>query len=267
MFQLFVTVFEMYSWLPKCIWCTRDSEISSLFIAPPVTQGSANGTQKKSIENSPKLQQALSLIFGMIFQQVNIRALFFYWALKFAKCKCFSSGGCLNLFWLWCVSKNLSFEISWLANKNVRPQKRQPVGFGRHMGVAQYYSFFTTKIMHVMLASFLLGLIFSALISIRYEGEFSGGKFNGCGVFIRCDGMKYEGEFRDGKVCGQGLFLNPEKESLLIIRKWIWSGSPEVPSGTSPSESESTVPTTLPPTCLSCRIKAVPSWTLMRHAL
>ena len=38
----------------------------------------------------------------------------------------------------------------------------------------------------------------------RYEGEFSGGKFNGCGVFIRCDGMKYEGEFKDGKVWGLG---------------------------------------------------------------
>ena len=42
------------------------------------------------------------------------------------------------------------------------------------------------------------------LFTRRYEGEFSGGKFNGCGVFIRCDGMKYEGEFKDGKVWGLG---------------------------------------------------------------
>ena len=43
-----------------------------------------------------------------------------------------------------------------------------------------------------------------ALFYCRFEGEFSGGKFNGHGVFIRCDGMKYEGEFKDGKVWGLG---------------------------------------------------------------
>ncbi len=44
----------------------------------------------------------------------------------------------------------------------------------------------------------------TAAPGFRYEGEFRGGKFNGSGVFIRCDGMKYEGEFKDGKVWGLG---------------------------------------------------------------
>lgn len=39
----------------------------------------------------------------------------------------------------------------------------------------------------------------------RYEGEFSDGKFNGVGVFTRCDNMMYEGEFKNGKVWGLGL--------------------------------------------------------------
>ena len=42
------------------------------------------------------------------------------------------------------------------------------------------------------------------ICSVRYEGEFIQGKFHGCGVFTRGDGMKYEGEFKDGKVWGQG---------------------------------------------------------------
>ena len=41
-------------------------------------------------------------------------------------------------------------------------------------------------------------------VLFRYEGEFANGKFNGYGVFQRCDGMKYEGQFKDGKVWGQG---------------------------------------------------------------
>ena len=48
----------------------------------------------------------------------------------------------------------------------------------------------------------------------RYEGDFSKGKFNGNGVFTRCDGMRFEGEFRDGKIQGlgkktQGLLFKP----------------------------------------------------------
>lgn len=39
---------------------------------------------------------------------------------------------------------------------------------------------------------------------IRYEGEFSHGKFQGTGVFNRYDGMKFEGEFKDGRVEGYG---------------------------------------------------------------
>lgn len=38
----------------------------------------------------------------------------------------------------------------------------------------------------------------------RYEGEFAHGKFQGAGVFGRCDGMKFEGEFKDGRVEGYG---------------------------------------------------------------
>lgn len=39
---------------------------------------------------------------------------------------------------------------------------------------------------------------------VRYEGEFSHGKFQGSGVFSRYDGMKFEGEFKDGRVEGYG---------------------------------------------------------------
>ena len=45
---------------------------------------------------------------------------------------------------------------------------------------------------------------FVFVIFCRYEGEFADGKFNGIGVFQRCDGMKYEGEFKEGKVRGLG---------------------------------------------------------------
>lgn len=41
-------------------------------------------------------------------------------------------------------------------------------------------------------------------IFCRYEGEFAQGKFSGCGVFVRGDGMRYEGQFRDGKIWGLG---------------------------------------------------------------
>lgn len=40
--------------------------------------------------------------------------------------------------------------------------------------------------------------------SVRYEGEFSHGKFHGSGIFSRYDGMKFEGEFKDGRVEGYG---------------------------------------------------------------
>lgn len=39
---------------------------------------------------------------------------------------------------------------------------------------------------------------------VRYEGEFSHGKFHGSGIFSRYDGMKFEGEFKDGRVEGYG---------------------------------------------------------------
>lgn len=38
----------------------------------------------------------------------------------------------------------------------------------------------------------------------RYEGEFVQGKFNGVGVFTRCDNMTFEGEFKGGRVYGFG---------------------------------------------------------------
>jgi hypothetical protein len=39
----------------------------------------------------------------------------------------------------------------------------------------------------------------------RYDGEFSQGRYDGLGVFTRCDGMKYEGQLQDGKIYGLGL--------------------------------------------------------------
>lgn len=36
----------------------------------------------------------------------------------------------------------------------------------------------------------------------RYEGEFVQGKFNGVGVFTRCDNMTFEGEFKGGRMYG-----------------------------------------------------------------
>lgn len=44
---------------------------------------------------------------------------------------------------------------------------------------------------------------------LRYEGEFSHGKFQGTGVFSRYDGMKFEGEFKDGRVEGYGRSVSP----------------------------------------------------------
>uniref|UniRef100_A0ABK0LM01 MORN repeat-containing protein 4 n=1 Tax=Rattus norvegicus TaxID=10116 RepID=A0ABK0LM01_RAT len=43
-----------------------------------------------------------------------------------------------------------------------------------------------------------------------YEGEFSQGKFNGVGVFIRYDNMTFEGEFKNGRVDGFGLLTFPD---------------------------------------------------------
>lgn len=42
------------------------------------------------------------------------------------------------------------------------------------------------------------------LLLCRYEGEFVQGKFNGVGVFTRCDNMTFEGEFKGGRVYGFG---------------------------------------------------------------
>uniref|UniRef100_A0A663MBR1 MORN repeat-containing protein 4 n=1 Tax=Athene cunicularia TaxID=194338 RepID=A0A663MBR1_ATHCN len=44
----------------------------------------------------------------------------------------------------------------------------------------------------------------------RYEGEFVQGKFNGVGVFTRCDNMTFEGEFKGGRVYGFGLLTFPD---------------------------------------------------------
>ncbi|NWI13312.1 MORN4 protein, partial [Crypturellus soui] len=44
----------------------------------------------------------------------------------------------------------------------------------------------------------------------RYEGEFVQGKFNGVGVFTRCDKMTFEGEFKGGRVYGFGLLTFPD---------------------------------------------------------
>ena len=51
----------------------------------------------------------------------------------------------------------------------------------------------------------------------RYEGEFQNGKFNGNGVFLRCDGMKFDGEFRDGKILGLGKLKNNTKTRKLCL--------------------------------------------------
>lgn len=48
--------------------------------------------------------------------------------------------------------------------------------------------------------------------SIRYEGEFSHGKFQGTGIFSRYDGMKFEGEFKDGRVEGYGMSVSAQEQ-------------------------------------------------------
>uniref|UniRef100_A0A8C8IST7 MORN repeat-containing protein 4 n=1 Tax=Oncorhynchus tshawytscha TaxID=74940 RepID=A0A8C8IST7_ONCTS len=45
---------------------------------------------------------------------------------------------------------------------------------------------------------------------LRYEGQFTQGKFQGAGVFSRFDGMKFEGEFKSGRVEGYGLLTFPD---------------------------------------------------------
>lgn len=47
---------------------------------------------------------------------------------------------------------------------------------------------------------------------IRYEGEFSHGKFQGTGIFSRYDGMKFEGEFKDGRVDGYGMSVSAREQ-------------------------------------------------------
>lgn len=64
----------------------------------------------------------------------------------------------------------------------------------------------------------------TCLRRVRYEGEFSHGKFQGTGVFSRYDGMKFEGEFKDGRVEGYGESLtSPEPVSLSILSPCGWS--------------------------------------------
>lgn len=53
----------------------------------------------------------------------------------------------------------------------------------------------------------------TCLCRVRYEGEFSHGKFQGTGVFSRYDGMKFEGEFKDGRVEGYGESLTSPEPS------------------------------------------------------
>lgn len=59
---------------------------------------------------------------------------------------------------------------------------------------------------------------------VRYEGEFSHGKFQGSGIFSRYDGMKFEGEFKDGRVEGYGgsdslheLFVQQQLLTLSLV--------------------------------------------------
>lgn len=49
---------------------------------------------------------------------------------------------------------------------------------------------------------------------VRYEGEFSHGKFHGSGIFSRYDGMKFEGEFKDGRVEGYGRSASSQEPSV-----------------------------------------------------
>lgn len=60
---------------------------------------------------------------------------------------------------------------------------------------------------------------------IRYEGEFSHGKFQGTGVFSRYDGMKFEGEFKDGRVEGYGRSVSPLEQfvhqDVDIVSLWL----------------------------------------------
>lgn len=48
-------------------------------------------------------------------------------------------------------------------------------------------------------------LIINIFFCLRYDGEFSQGRYHGLGVFTRCDGMKYEGQLHEGKIFGLGL--------------------------------------------------------------
>lgn len=53
---------------------------------------------------------------------------------------------------------------------------------------------------------------------VRYEGEFSHGKFQGSGIFSRYDGMKFEGEFKDGRVEGYG---RSDSSQELFVRQQL----------------------------------------------
>lgn len=55
--------------------------------------------------------------------------------------------------------------------------------------------------------------------SHRYEGQFSGGKFEGYGIFKGAHGMTFEGEFKQGKVSGKGKYCSLQSlfEMLLCV--------------------------------------------------
>lgn len=64
----------------------------------------------------------------------------------------------------------------------------------------------------------LVGVLTDRSLSLRYEGEFKNGCFNGFGVFTRSDGMKYEGEFKDGNITGCG-----QNSSILAVSSFVAS--------------------------------------------
>lgn len=62
--------------------------------------------------------------------------------------------------------------------------------------------------------------------SIRYEGEFLNGQFQGTGVFSRYDGMKFEGEFKDGRVEGYGEPATPSCQEAIYFLPGFRHGLP-----------------------------------------
>lgn len=84
-------------------------------------------------------------------------------------------------------------------------------------------------------------LLPQGILPHRYEGEFVQGKFNGVGVFTRCDNMTFEGEFKGGRVYGFGECWHLHGPFQHLPLRPFFPGAPS-PVGAAPASSLPALP-------------------------